>query len=60
MGIGYVPETRDVFPALSVRENLLLGERSGSRFTLDDAYALFPALRERAAVKAGVLSGGEQ
>jgi branched-chain amino acid transport system ATP-binding protein len=60
LGIGYVPETRDAFPALTVRENLLLGARAGSRFTLDDAYALFPVLRERAWVKAGALSGGEQ
>jgi branched-chain amino acid transport system ATP-binding protein len=60
LGIGYVPETRDVFPALTVRENLLLGERKGARFTLGDAYRLFPALHERAVLKAGALSGGEQ
>ncbi len=61
MGVGYVPEQRDVFPALSVRENLLLGmKRSGSRFAIEDAERLFPVLRERAAVKAGMLSGGEQ
>ncbi|WP_250465223.1 ABC transporter ATP-binding protein [Caballeronia sp. GAFFF2] len=60
MGIGYVPETRDVFPGLSVRENLVLGERPGTRFSVDDAYRLFPVLRERARVKAGALSGGEQ
>ncbi|WP_114814756.1 ABC transporter ATP-binding protein [Paraburkholderia kururiensis] len=67
LGIGYVPEHRDVFPTLTVRENLALGiaprsPRSGRtpRFTLDDAYALFPILRERAAARAGVLSGGEQ
>ncbi|MFM0051393.1 ABC transporter ATP-binding protein [Caballeronia grimmiae] len=60
LGIGYVPETRDVFPTLSVRENLALGERKGARFTLDDAYGLFPSLLERATVKAGALSGGEQ
>ncbi|WP_321794480.1 ABC transporter ATP-binding protein [Caballeronia sp. J97] len=60
LGIGYVPETRDVFPALTVRENLRLGERKGSRFTLSDAYRLFPVLEERASVKAGALSGGEQ
>lgn len=60
LGIGYVPETRDVFPALTVRENLLLGERKGTRFTLHEAYRLFPALEARAAVKAGLLSGGEQ
>ncbi|AET89664.1 ABC transporter ATP-binding protein [Burkholderia sp. KK1] len=60
LGIGYVPETRDVFPALTVRENLLLGERKGTRFTTHEAYRLFPALEARAAVKAGLLSGGEQ
>ncbi|SAK49263.1 ABC transporter-like protein [Caballeronia glebae] len=60
LGLGYVPETRDVFPALTVRENLLLGERKGTRFTPRDAYRLFPALEERASVKAGALSGGEQ
>ncbi|GGD67312.1 ABC transporter ATP-binding protein [Caballeronia grimmiae] len=60
LGIGYVPETRDVFPTLSVRENLALGEKKGARFTLDDAYGLFPSLLERATVKAGALSGGEQ
>ena len=60
LGIGYVPETRDVFPKLSVRENLLLGERKGTRFTLNEAYRLFPVLEERASVKAGALSGGEQ
>jgi branched-chain amino acid transport system ATP-binding protein len=59
-GIGYVPESRDVFPTLSVRENLLLGEKKASRFTIGDAYRLFPVLEERAAVKAGALSGGEQ
>ncbi|MDR5831676.1 ABC transporter ATP-binding protein [Caballeronia sp. LP006] len=60
MGIGYVPETRDVFPGLSVRENLVLGERPGTRFSVNDAYRLFPVLRERARVKASALSGGEQ
>jgi branched-chain amino acid transport system ATP-binding protein len=60
LGIGYVPETRDVFPSLTVRENLLLGERKGTRFSLSDAYRLFPVLEERASVKAGALSGGEQ
>ncbi|WP_250451890.1 ABC transporter ATP-binding protein [Caballeronia sp. ATUFL_M2_KS44] len=60
LGIGYVPETRDVFPTLTVRENLVLGERKGARFKIDDAYRAFPSLHERAAVKAGALSGGEQ
>lgn len=65
LGIGYVPEQRDVFPTLTVRENLLLGikPREGkraARFTLDDAHTLFPVLRERGRTKAGALSGGEQ
>ena len=66
LGIGYVAETRDVFPTLTVDENLQLGvarnKRGGRppRFSRDDAYALFPALRERRAARAGVLSGGEQ
>jgi branched-chain amino acid transport system ATP-binding protein len=61
MGVGYVPEQRDVFPTLSVRENLLLGMKPGqSRFAVADAEQLFPVLHERAAVKAGMLSGGEQ
>jgi branched-chain amino acid transport system ATP-binding protein len=61
MGLGYVPEQRDVFPTLTVRENLLLGmKRGGSRFSVAEAEQLFPILRERKAVKAGLLSGGEQ
>ncbi|MBN3757267.1 ABC transporter ATP-binding protein [Paraburkholderia sp. Tr-20389] len=65
LGIGYVPEQRDVFPTLTVRENLQLGikPRNGKRavrFSLDDAHTLFPVLRERARTKAGALSGGEQ
>jgi len=61
-GIGYVPESRDVFPALTVEQNLLLGlKRGGSgRWTVDDAYRLFPQLKARARTPAGVLSGGEQ
>ena len=48
LGIGYVPEQRDVFPTLTVRENLLLGmkQRHG-RFGVDDAQRIFPVLRER-------------
>ncbi|SDG96829.1 amino acid/amide ABC transporter ATP-binding protein 2, HAAT family (TC 3.A.1.4.-) [Paraburkholderia steynii] len=65
LGIGYVPEQRDVFPTLTVHENLQLGlkprnGRRAARFTLDDAHTLFPVLRERARTKAGTLSGGEQ
>jgi branched-chain amino acid transport system ATP-binding protein len=60
-GVGYVPEQRDIFPSLTVRENLVLGMTAHARrFTIDDAYRIFPVLRERMSVKAGVLSGGEQ
>jgi branched-chain amino acid transport system ATP-binding protein len=62
-GIGYVPEDRAIFPALTVEQNLLLGIKSGrrtARWDLDQTYGLFPVLRERADAPAGVLSGGEQ
>jgi branched-chain amino acid transport system ATP-binding protein len=61
LGLGYVPEQRDVFPTLTVRENLLLGMKSrAGRFGIADAEKLFPVLRERSTVRAGALSGGEQ
>jgi branched-chain amino acid transport system ATP-binding protein len=63
LGLGYVPENRDIFPRLTVHQNLMLGEKSGRenpRWTFEDMYTLFPRLRERADVQAGVLSGGEQ
>jgi len=62
-GIGYVPEDRQVFPTLTVQQNLELGlKRTGrfGRWSFDDMYALFPNLAERRANPAGVLSGGEQ
>ena len=62
-GLGYVPEDRQVFPALTVRQNLELGlKRAGKfgRWTFDDMFRLFPNLGERQANQAGVLSGGEQ
>jgi branched-chain amino acid transport system ATP-binding protein len=62
-GIGYVPENRDIFPTLTVHQNLLLGQKSGAknpRWGFDDMYRLFPRLKERQHTEAGVLSGGEQ
>jgi branched-chain amino acid transport system ATP-binding protein len=63
-GIGCVPEDRAIFPELTVAENLELGRKkngaNGKAFTFDDAYGLFPRLRERERTPAGVLSGGEQ
>lgn len=61
LGLGYVPEQRDVFPGLTVRENLILGLKPGkSRSLPADVQRLFPVLQERACVRAGALSGGEQ
>ena len=63
LGLGYVPENRDIFPRLTVHQNLMLGEKSGAknpRWRFEDMYTLFPRLRERAQVEAGLLSGGEQ
>lgn len=60
LGLGYVPESRDVFPTLTVQQNLLLGAGPASSWREDDLYALFPPLRERRDTLAGVLSGGEQ
>jgi branched-chain amino acid transport system ATP-binding protein len=59
-GVGYVPEDRDVFAGLSVEENLRLAERPGAAHRYDLVYELFPELRERAAQRAGTLSGGQQ
>jgi branched-chain amino acid transport system ATP-binding protein len=62
-GIGYVPENRDIFPKLTVHQNLQLGEKRAKknpRWTYRDMYALFPRLKEREHTEAGVLSGGEQ
>jgi len=62
-GIGYVPENRDIFPTLTVQQNLLLGQKGkgkGARWSFDDMYTMFPRLKERQHTEAGVLSGGEQ
>jgi len=63
LGIGYVPENRDIFGALTVEQNLQLGVkvgRSTMRWSMADTYRLFPVLEERRDAPAGVLSGGEQ
>jgi branched-chain amino acid transport system ATP-binding protein len=73
LGVGHVPENRDVFAQLTVRQNLLLGVKSAATkkpqppdgfaqpsFDLPAAYRMFPALEQRAQVLAGLLSGGEQ
>ncbi|HKQ23608.1 MAG TPA: ABC transporter ATP-binding protein [Burkholderiales bacterium] len=62
-GLGYVPENREIFPTLTVRQNMLLGmknARSNGRWSVDDMFKLFPVLRERTDALAGVISGGEQ
>ena len=63
LGLGYVPESRDIFPSLTVEQNLHLGEKStrkAGRWSFDDMYQMFPRLKERQHTPAGVLSGGEQ
>jgi branched-chain amino acid transport system ATP-binding protein len=63
LGLGYVPENRDIFPKLTVHQNLLLGQKGsgkGARWSFEDMYAIFPRLKEREHTEAGVLSGGEQ
>jgi len=62
-GIGYVPEDRAIFPDLTVRQNLVLGikdPRKRGRWSVEEVFALFPLLAERAQTPGGVLSGGEQ
>jgi branched-chain amino acid transport system ATP-binding protein len=64
-GLCHVPEGREVFPLLSVRDNLLMGaytrhDRDGVARDMETVYAYFPILRERAPQEAGLLSGGQQ
>ncbi|MDP6067248.1 MAG: ABC transporter ATP-binding protein [Alphaproteobacteria bacterium] len=63
LGLGYVPENRDIFPTLTVRQNLILGmkgTKQTGRWSIDDMFRIFPQLRERADTSGGVISGGEQ
>ncbi len=65
MGIGYVPENRDIFPGLTTRQNLTLGLKPGQkdgagRWSMQMMFDMFSNLNERADVEASVLSGGEQ
>lgn len=65
LGIGYVPENRDIFPGLTTRQNLILGLKPGQkdgqgRWSMEDMFDMFENLRNRADVEASVLSGGEQ
>ena len=63
LGLGYVPENRDIFPGLTVRQNLILGikdPRHPGKWRLDDMLRVFPNLAARADTVAGVLSSGEQ
>lgn len=67
LGLGYVPESRDVFPNLTVEQNLMLGRKPGvgngslpGKGSFDEVYAMFPVLQTQRYTQAGVLSGGEQ
>ncbi len=63
LGLGYVPENRDIFPSLTVRQNLVLGMKSTKpqgRWDIEEMFSMFPNLGERADVPGGALSGGEQ
>ena len=60
-GIGYVPQGRDVFPRMTVEENLRIGPAARGRpAVLDEVYAMFPVLQQRRRQSAGTLSGGQQ
>ena len=59
LGIGYVPQTRDIFPSLSVEENLMVAARKG-RWPMERVYELFPRLAERRSHMGNQISGGEQ
>jgi len=58
-GLGFVPQEREIFPSLSLRENLTVAARPG-RWTMEEVFALFPRLAERQSNRGNQLSGGEQ
>jgi branched-chain amino acid transport system ATP-binding protein len=60
LGLGYVPQGRDVFPSLTVEENLQVAQRPGARWSLERVYGLFPRLAERRHHRGNQISGGEQ
>ena len=65
LGIGYVPENRDIFPGLTTRQNLILGLKPGQkngagRWSMQDMFEMFENLDARADMEASVMSGGEQ
>ena len=63
LGLGYVPENRDIFPTITVRQNLQLGMKStkaNGRWSIEEIFNMFPNLADRAEIDGGVLSGGEQ
>jgi branched-chain amino acid transport system ATP-binding protein len=62
LGLGYVPENRDIFPTLTVEQNLVLGMKGSKpgKWSMEEMYSLFPRLKERQHTQAGVMSGGEQ
>ena len=59
-GLGYVPQTRAIFPTLTVEENLFVGLKERPRTAIEEAYAMFPRLKERRRNLGSQLSGGEQ
>ena len=59
-GLGYVPQSRDVFPTLTVEENLFVGLKARPKSAIEEAYAMFPRLKERRKNLGSQLSGGEQ
>lgn len=60
LGLGYVPQTRDVFPTLTVEENLFVGLKDRPKSVVGEAYEMFPRLKERRRNLGSQLSGGEQ